>query len=392
MGPSAKAKAKSKAKAKASAKKGGTKKATGTPVFPNEEEEIVAAEVEARRKFIEHPDAVDDLRSVWRTWLREHQEWSQNMISFGEPTLLSSMLRHLTAEQKSVVFAAMPLGTMTLAGIIATLRDEYGADTMIQERQDSLSYEAHVRTNESLRDFMRKHALLRNQAIGSGMADDNLGGGFRLLKAAALEQSQESAILRTCKLRAELSGMADGKPTYAQIAAELRTMVQVDELDVSAAATKQEKVMFVRRGAGGIQKPGGPADKKKKKKQKQQQKAASMVKALAALGVHDSNQLVAFTQGGGGKGGGGGGYGGGGKGYSVFGKGDTQAAPFDWLCPACGKTVFASKAECFSCSTPRPQNPTRSDALKGAKGKGKGAKGKPPGGAGAGAGAAANPA
>ena len=389
MGPSAKAKAKSKAKAKASAKKGGTKKATGTPVFPNEEEEIVAAEVEARRKFIEHPDAVDDLRSVWRTWLREHQEWSQNMISFGEPTLLSSMLRHLTAEQKSVVFAAMPLGTMTLAGIIATLRDEYGADTMIQERQDSLSYEAHVRTNESLRDFMRKHALLRNQAIGSGMADDNLGGGFRLLKAAALEQSQESAILRTCKLRAELSGMADGKPTYAQIAAELRTMVQVDELDVSAAATKQEKVMFVRRGAGGIQKPGGPADKKKKKKQKQQQKAASMVKALAALGVHDTNQLVAFTQGGGqqfGKAGG--------KGYSVFGKGDTQnPAPFDWLCPACGKTVFASKAECFSCSAPRPQNPTRSDALKGAKGKGKGAKGgKPPGGAGAGAGAAANPA
>ena len=41
MGPSAKAKAKSKAKAKASAKKGGTKKATGTPVFPNEEEVLL---------------------------------------------------------------------------------------------------------------------------------------------------------------------------------------------------------------------------------------------------------------------------------------------------------------------------------------------------------------
>ena len=73
--------------------------------------------------------------------------------------------------------------------------------------------------------------LLRNQALGSGMVDDNIGGGFKLLKAAKLDPGQETAILRTCKLRAELSGQQDSKPTYAQIAAELRTMIQVDELD-----------------------------------------------------------------------------------------------------------------------------------------------------------------
>ena len=53
--------------------------------------------------------------------------------------------------------------------------------------------------------------------------------------------------------------------------------------------------------------------------------------------------------GGGSYGGGGGGYGGGGGG----GKGG-DSRPGDWTCPGCNSNVFASKASCFRCQTPKP--------------------------------------
>merc|ERR1719512_364925 len=46
----------------------------------------------------------------------------------------------------------------------------------------------------------------------------------------------------------------------------------------------------------------------------------------------------------GGGSGGGGGFGGG-----------IQRRDGDWDCPACGKMVFASKEECFSCGAPKPR-------------------------------------
>merc|ERR1719189_3148198 len=33
----------------------------------------------------------------------------------------------------------------------------------------------------------------------------------------------------------------------------------------------------------------------------------------------------------------------------------------DWDCPSCGKMVFASKEECFSCGTPKPRGGGRDD-------------------------------
>ena len=57
---------------------------------------------------------------------------------------------------------------------------------------------------------------------------------------------------------------------------------------------------------------------------------------------------------GGGKGGGGGGGYGGGDSYGGGGKGGGERRDGDWDCPKCGKMVFASKDECFSCGEPKP--------------------------------------
>merc|ERR1719469_1747376 len=51
---------------------------------------------------------------------------------------------------------------------------------------------------------------------------------------------------------------------------------------------------------------------------------------------------VSNGSGGGGKGGGGGG------GFGI------EKRDGDWDCPSCGKLVFASKEECFSCGAPKP--------------------------------------
>merc|ERR1719221_777738 len=37
------------------------------------------------------------------------------------------------------------------------------------------------------------------------------------------------------------------------------------------------------------------------------------------------------------------------------GKGGPERRDGDWDCPQCGKLVFASKDECFSCGAPKPR-------------------------------------
>ena len=49
------------------------------------------------------------------------------------------------------------------------------------------------------------------------------------------------------------------------------------------------------------------------------------------------------------------GFGGGGFGGSFGGGQKFEARPGDWECPECGKLVFKSKSECFSCGAPKPE-------------------------------------
>merc|ERR1719221_34797 len=46
---------------------------------------------------------------------------------------------------------------------------------------------------------------------------------------------------------------------------------------------------------------------------------------------------------------------GGGKGGDKGGGKGIERRDGDWYCPACGKMVFASKDECFSCGEPKPR-------------------------------------
>ena len=354
MPPKAKAKSlKAKAKAKPSKK---STKTPPEPVFPPETPETpVDVDQEQapkqQKKFQEHPAAEEDLRTNWRTWSREHMEWREQ--NFDEHTMKTSMLRGLTPGQKQLIFAVLPPGALTVATIYDALAEEFGADMMLQERNDTLAYNNHARSNETLRDFMTKHSYLRATALGSGMNNDELTGGFSLLKAANLTMDLEGQILRSVKTRGEIARVALGiggggggggavRPTYGEIAAEIRTLIQVHDLSDDAKSKTENKVLFGGENRKLIQKK-----KFKKKGGKGGGKGFVTVETLIAA-LNGANIQKPTEK------------------------------KSDWICPSCSKVVFGSKTNCFSCNAAKPANPTLVDTRKGkdgGKGFNKGSKG-----------------
>ena len=162
MSPKAKAKSQPKAK---SVKKAPTKKAKSKKDSDDESTE----EEKKRSKFTEHPDAVDDLATGWKEWRREHTEWARQATTFDELTMITSMLRHLTAEQKSVIYSQAPDGCKSIKQVYGILQREFGTDSYLDQLQCTRKFRAYRRNGDSLRNFLLQYNKLRHEAVASGM-------------------------------------------------------------------------------------------------------------------------------------------------------------------------------------------------------------------------------
>ena len=322
-------------------------------LLKNQKESSGDSNLSKRRKFIDPPDAVEDLKSSWRSYSRDIQEWRAQ--DYEEAVLAQSWLRKLTQSQRDLVHGTLDPPITSVEEIYQVLKTTYGTDEQLQNRSDEIAYRSHRRGTESIRDFMTQHTILRHRAMSGDMASDEAKGGFTLLEQANVSTSQKEQILRSIKTTAMLRREAKIKgapsegeaPSYSEVCGELNLLTQVYELEENNSS-KAAKTVLIGHAAAKKVKRGLTKAKRFTKVKAELKKTQAALTAIANSGTA------------------------------------APAKTFDWICPKCKASVFGSRGTCYKCDEPKPANPSRAPDRKGGKGgKGKGG-GKSGGGKGSG--------
>lgn len=327
MGPRAKvvshkkgaAKAKSKSKVKHGSEPKEKKESEKEPVF-NTDYEIKA-------KFQELMPT-EDMKKDWRLFSRTYAEWYRQ--SAAESMKVHSFLKALTPEQKELVYNMVPEGIDTCDSIFEVLKETYGSDLYLQNKSDIAAYRRHDREeHESLDEFLKTRQQLRVRSLAAGMPSD-AADGFVLLDACRLSESQNIQITRDIQLRLSLSGKTEGTlPTYNEMLTELRLITKVKEnMKLVRGFGKSEKTKVL----------VAKVIKKEKKKKSHHQPFEKKYKALVA---QMEKKFIS-----------------------------------DWICGACGASVFGSRDSCFKCGVKKTGTEATTTISSKGKGKGKGGKGK----------------
>ena len=280
-----------------------------------------------------------ELKAQWRIFQRDFAEWYRQ--PHDERAKVASLLHALPEAAKAHVYVALPEGITTCLAIMTVLKEIYGADMMLQNKEDIKAYQNHKREeHEGLEDWLNTHNLIRSRAIGANMPSDDLNG-WTLFDDAALSENMQQQVTRSIIMRMNIKGLPDDSvPTYATVLAELRLNCRVKanaKLMNSAAPPKVKPTTAVLATAAVTKTHRKKVTKKKTTVKKQ------IALAVAAAVAADKKVFVP-----------------------------------DWTCSKCSAYCFGSRAECFKCNAPKTGNEAL--AVKGGKskgkGKGKGGKGK----------------
>ena len=275
-----------------------------------------------------------ELKGQWRVFQRDFQEWYRQ--PHPEASKVASLLHALPSQAKSHVYSELPEGITSCLAIMTVLKSIYGADMMLQNKEDIKLYQTHRREeHEGLEDWLNSHNLVRSRAIGAGMPSDDLNG-WALFDDANLSENMQQQVTRSIIMRMNIKGQTDDAvPSYETVMAELRLncRVKANAKLMGGALPKVKPSTTVL----------ATASVTKKTTRKKVRVKNTSVKKQIALAVASAMAPKIYVP--------------------------------DWICGKCQAFCFGSRSECYKCNAPKTGNEALAEKGKGKGGKGKGGKG-----------------
>ena len=222
-------------KAAPAPKKAAPKKSAAAPVeVDDSDSEVVTRPVRPPRKEFSGKD-----KSLYPNWRRSAFVWRNNFPNASGKQLGAALMEVVTDDAEDAVYGCTAQGEETFDNIIKALDGPYGEKQLSASTQYVQEFKVLKRGKKSLQDFLAIYTTARQKAIRFGWTPSPDTDGMDLIMACEITATQQTGVLQTLQLKAEMLEKEFIRPEYATAYSALETLAST--LSMQDTARKVEK-------------------------------------------------------------------------------------------------------------------------------------------------------
>ena len=227
-GPTGKAKAAPKKVPKPKAK------AASVPIDSDESDADDAAAAHESRMLRPPKKEFSGDKSAYPNWRRSMFVWRNKFPHVDEKQIGANLMEVILGDAEDAVFGNIADGEETFTNIIKALDGPYGERSLAASTQYVREFKELKRGKKSLEDFLSTYKTARAKAIRFGWTPSPDTDGMDLIMACEITSTQQTTILQTLQLKAEILGKEFARPEYATAYDALETLASTLAMQDSA--------------------------------------------------------------------------------------------------------------------------------------------------------------